>query len=70
MEKRFSQLTESEKDVYRKEWVKVLDTMCSKDAYGNRACDWGATCDRCHSDVYKQQHHSNFKTLTGITIVK
>lgn len=30
-------------------WLTVLNKVCSADDFGNRACDWGCPCDRCHS---------------------
>lgn len=43
-------LEEKAKGVYKHQlWVEILDTICSADDFGNRACDWGCPCDRCHS---------------------
>ena len=37
--------------VYRSHlWIELLDTFCSKDAFGNRPCDNGCLCDRCMYD--------------------
>lgn len=30
-------------------WLTVLNKVCSADEFGNRPCDWGCPCDRCHS---------------------
>ena len=43
-------LEEKAKGVYKHQlWVEILDTICSADDFGNRPCDWGCPCDRCHS---------------------
>lgn len=43
-------LEEEAKRVYKHQlWVEILDTICSADEFGNRACDWGCLCDRCNS---------------------
>ena len=43
-------LEEEAKRAYKHQlWVEILDTICSADEFGNRACDWGCPCDRCNS---------------------
>lgn len=33
-------------------WEEILNDVCDcyADDVGNRPCDWGAMCDRCHAD--------------------
>lgn len=42
-------------------WETILEDVCGcyEDEVGNRACDWGATCDRCQAswvqDIYQNE---------------
>ena len=33
------------------------DTFCSRDIYGNRPCDNGAICDRCHAPWFLEEYN-------------
>lgn len=35
-------------------WIELLDTICSKDNFGNRTCDYGCPCNRC--DTWEMNH--------------
>ena len=42
-------------------WEEILNDVCDcyEDEVGNRICDWGAMCDRCHApwvqEIYKKR---------------
>lgn len=39
-------------------WNEMLDdTFCSRDIYGNRPCDNGAICDRCHAPWFLEEYN-------------
>ncbi len=39
-------------------WVDVLneEVGCSEELYGNRPCDSGAACDKCHQEIYGEMY--------------
>ncbi len=40
------------------EWSDFLNEtgICRDDVHGNRPCDWGAWCDRCHAEPIQQEY--------------
>ena len=44
-------------------WEEVLETVCGcyADEVGNRACDWGAICDKCHATWVREIFESRLK---------
>lgn len=68
---KFSDLTEQQRKTYREIWVEVLDKYCPADGVGNRPCDWGAYCERCHYDLTIQNDFKEqVKNDMHIEIVK
>lgn len=68
---KYSQLTESERNEYRKIWVGVLNNYCSPDTMGNRPCDWGVYCEKCHTDLVIQEHfRRELENKMNIQIIK
>lgn len=46
-----SEFTEEQRAIRQKFWVEALDTICTENPVtGNRPCDNGVLCDRCHFD--------------------
>ena len=67
--KEFSEFTEQEKQWYRNCWVSVLDGHCPADEEtGNRPCDWGCPCDRCHYDWDIQHEFAELLVSEGVPL--
>ena len=46
----WGELTPEQQELTGVAWVEVLNTFCSTDETGNRPCDNGMMCDKCHHD--------------------
>ena len=44
-------------------WEEVLEEVCKcyADEVGNRACDWGAICDRCQTSWVREIFESRLR---------
>lgn len=57
--KEYKEFTEEEMQKAQDLWVSVLDSHCRADEVtGNRPCDNGCPCDRCHYDYEIQREYA------------
>jgi hypothetical protein len=68
--KKYSDMTQEEKDKCNNIWEKVLNKFCSADSVGNRPCDNGAPCDRCQYDYGLNQDYKRALHRHGIVIIE
>ena len=66
---KYSELTQKQKDLMQKVWVKHLKTFCSADSQGCRPCDRGCPCDSCHYDsALQKKYKEDLKDNHGIEL--
>jgi hypothetical protein len=64
----YTDLPQEQKDTRSKLWVQVLNTYCHADHIGNRPCDYGCPCDRCHYDPILQLKYIELIRDRGLTL--
>lgn len=59
VKKLYNECTKEERDKMQEIWVRLLDGFCPPDAIGNRPCDNGVLCDKCHYDYELQKKYND-----------